>query len=122
MATKNYVKSWKLNAIEFMVINKEFSCFHITTEDRLPNILKYGLKPNSPRNRASNRTPHVMLSLYPIWSLYNNFKKKQGIILIEIRHPQIKREMFVNDPEGLDWEDTIEPIYFRAVVRIEIIK
>lgn len=103
-------------------MNDEFSCFHITTEDRLVSILKYGLKPNSNRNRASNKTPHVMLSLYPYWKLYNNFKKKQKLILIEIRHPQIKCEMFDNDPEGLAFEETIPSKYFRAIVRFEVVK
>jgi len=99
----------------------EFSCFHITTEDRLDSILKYGLKPNSQRNRASHKTPHVMLSLYPDWSLYNNFKKNKKLILIEVRHPQITREMFGDDPEGLAYEGIIYPSYFRAVVNIELI-
>lgn len=63
-----------------------------------------------------------MLSPYPYWRLYNNFKKKQKLILIEIRHPHITREMFFDDPEGLAYEGIIYPSYFRAVVKIELIQ
>ena len=101
---------------------REFSCFHITTEDRLGNILKHGLVPNSNRNRSAKKAPHVMLSLYPAWELFKNWKKKQGLILIEIRHPDIRREMFDNDPEGLAWEKIIKSKYFRNVIRFEVIK
>lgn len=100
----------------------EFSCFHITTEDRLDNILKCGLNPNSPRNRSAKKAPHIMLSLYPYWSLYDNFKKNACLILIEIRDPDIKREMFDGDPEGLAWEKVIQPQYFRAVIQFQVIK
>lgn len=100
----------------------EFSCFHITTEDRLDSILKYGLKPNSIANRSARKAPHIMLSLYPHWFLYRNYKKNKGLILIEIRSPGIKREMFDGDPEGLAWENAIKPESFRAIVRFEVIK
>ncbi len=97
-------------------------CYHITTEDRLGSILKYGLKPNSERNRASRKAPHIMLSLYPCWTLYKNFKKKQKLILIEIRYPQITRDMFDGDPEGLAWEGIIATKYFRAIVQFTVIR
>jgi hypothetical protein len=100
----------------------EFRCYHITTEDRLESILKYGLVPNSPRNRGRFKTPHIMLSLYPVWSLYNNFKKKQRLILIEIKHHDITKELFDNDPEGLAWEYTIEPMYISNIIRFEVIR
>ena len=103
-------------------MNHEFSCFHISTSDRVHRILKHGLVPNSERNRAANKTPHIMLSEYPAWKLYDNFKKNKGLILIEIRHPDIKREMFVNDPEGLAWGKVIDPKFFRSVVKFEVIK
>lgn len=99
----------------------EFSCFHITTEDRLISILKCGLRPNSVANRSARKAPHIMLSLYPAWSLYKNYKKKSHLILIEIRDPAIKQEMFLDDPEGLAWEQTINPEYFRGVARFEVL-
>jgi len=101
---------------------EEFSCFHITTEDRLDTILKCGLKPNATPNRSARKAPHIMLSLYPYWFLYKNYKKHKGLILIEIRDPKIKREMFYGDPEGLAWEYIIKPEWFRAVVKFEVIK
>jgi hypothetical protein len=63
-----------------------------------------------------------MLSLYPLWKLYDNFKKNKGLILIEIRHPQITRSMFDGDPEGIAWDKTIDPKFFRSVVKFEVIK
>jgi len=105
-----------------MNINQEFSCFHITTEDRLESILESGLKPNSPRNRGTRRNHYILLSLYPNWTLYKNFKKNQKQVLIEIRHPEITRDMFLDDPEGLAWDKVIVPKFFRAIVRIEVIK
>lgn len=101
---------------------EEFSCFHITTEDRLESILKYGLKPNSIANRSARKAPHIMLSLYPMWNLYKNYKKSKSLILIEVRDPAIKREMFDGDPEGLAWERTIKPECFKAVVKIEVVR
>ena len=100
---------------------EEFSCFHITTEDRLDDILKHGLKPNSVRNRSARKAPLTMLSLCPYWGLFKNWKKNQNNILIEIRDPAIKREMFDGDPEGLAWVHTINPSCFKAVVRFEVI-
>lgn len=94
---------------------QEFCCYHITTKDRIKDILSYGLVPNSEPNWFSSRTPYIMLSLYPYWSLYDE------PVLIEVKDPAIKREYF-DDPEGLRWPSTINPRYFRAIIEYQIIK
>lgn len=104
-----------------MDYSNDFRCYHVTTEDRLESILKYGLKPNSHRNRSARPAPHIMLSLYPYWNLYNGFKKDAQLVLIEICDPEIKCSMFDDDPEGLAWEKTIKPEYFNTIVRFEVV-
>ena len=94
-------------------MDKEFVCYHITTKDRLPSILKDGLKPNSKPNWFKSETPYIMLSGYPYWWLYKD------AILIEIKDPSIKRKYFT-DPEGLRWGETIEPKYISAVVDFKV--
>lgn len=95
-------------------MKREFCCYHVTTRDRLADILREGLAPNSKPNWFTHRTPYVMLSLYPYWSLHNN------PILIEIKDPAIKQAYF-DDPEGLRWPRTIEPRYFNAIIEFKVI-
>jgi hypothetical protein len=97
-------------------------CYHVTTEDRLQSILLYGLKPNSISNRSARKAPHIMLSLYPMWNLYKNWKKNKANILLEIRHPKITLDMFVDDPEGLAFEDVILPKFILAVIKFEVLR
>lgn len=97
-------------------------CYHITTEDRLNSILKDGLQPNSARNRSAKPAPFIMLSQYPQWHLFKNWKKDKQLILIEINHPAIKPEMFNGDPDGLAWEKLIPPEYFNNMIKFEVIK
>ena len=106
----------------------EFACYHVTTKDRLPNILKEGLTPDAVPSWFKNKTPYVMLSLYPYWSLYENRQAwglsevdKNSICLIEIKDPAIKREYF-DDPEGLRWPYTIAPKYFNAIISFSVMK
>lgn len=106
---------------------QEFCCYHVTTKDRLPDILENGLKPNSVPSWFTSETPYVMLSLYPYWSLYRNRKawgleevSEDKVVLIEIKCPEIKREYF-DDAEGLRWGDIIAPKYFNAVVEFKVI-
>ena len=109
-------------------MKQEFCCYHVTTKDKLPSILKDGLKPNSVPSWFTGKTPYVMLSLYPYWSLYKNRKacgleevEESNVVLIEVKCPEIKRSYF-DDPEGLRWPDTIEPKYFNAVIEFRVIK
>lgn len=95
---------------------QEFCCYHVTTKDRLDNILKNGLVPNSKPNWFKSETPYIMLSLYPYWSLYNG-----ELILIEIKDPAIKRKYF-DDSEGLAWHHIVEPKYFNAIIKFKVIK
>ena len=94
-------------------MSSEFVCYHVTTRDRLKNIMREGLMPNSRPNWFSRKTPYIMLSLYPYWWLYDK------PALIEIKDPAIKREYF-DDPEGLRWDKVILPIYFHAIVVFKI--
>jgi len=107
-------------------MDKEFVCYHITTKDRLPSILKDGLKPNSKPNWFKLKTPYIMLSKYPYWWLYQNreawgLKPVDGnnIILLEIKNPEIKPEYFV-DPEGLRWGKNISLKYINAVIEFKV--
>ncbi len=93
----------------------EFCCYHITTKDRLPNILAEGLKPDSKPNWFTSETPYVMLSPYPYWWLYKD------AVLIEIKDPAIKPEYF-DDPEGLRWPYPIVTEYFNAVIEYNLNK
>ena len=109
-------------------MGQEFCCYHITTKDRLPSILKDGLQPNSVPSWFTSKTPYIMLSLYPYWSLYKNRKAwglkevaEDTVVLIEIKCPRIKRGYF-DDPEGLGWRYTIKPKYFNAIVEFRVIR
>jgi hypothetical protein len=102
-------------------------CYHITTEDRLPSILLKGLVPNSPANRSAKKAPFIMLSRYPAWGLFNNWKKNKPNILIEINLPDTKHNLdifkeFEDDPEGVEWNKRILPEYFTRIVKYEVIK
>lgn len=88
-------------------------CYHITTKDRLSNILSNGLIPNSKPNWFTSETPYIMLSLHPYWWLYKD------AVLIEIEDPAIKRSYF-DDPEGLRWVHRILPKHFRAIVEYRL--
>lgn len=106
-----WVKHLYENGVE---LDDEFVCFHITTKDRVDNILKEGLKPNSKPNWFSSPTPYVMLSKYPYWALYD-----KDMVLLEIKHPNILPEYF-DDPEGLRWGETIPPNYISTVVDFKV--
>lgn len=95
--------------------DSEFCCYHVTTEDRLESILSGGLIPNSEPSWFTSKTPYVMLSLYPYWSLY------EKPVLIEVKDPAIKRKYF-DDPEGLRWPSTISPEYFNAVIKYNVVE
>ncbi len=107
---------------------KEFYCYHITTKDRLPDIMKLGLLPNSVPGWFRDKTPYIMLSLYPYWWLYQNRLawglpevNEADVVLIEIKSPYIKRKYF-DDPEGLRWDKPILPKYFNVVVNFTLDK
>lgn len=102
-------------------------CYHITTEDRLPSILLKGLVPNSPANRSAKKAPFIMLSKYPVWGLFKNWKKTKTKILIEINLPATIKNVeifnqFEDDPEGIEWDENIPPSCFLRVVKFEILK
>lgn len=99
-------------------------CYHITTENRLEAILKEGLKPNSPHNRSAKDAPYVMLSKNPVWKLFNNWKKDEAKILIQLEMPLSSGEiMLLNaDPDGLAYEKNIKPSYFKHIYKLEILK
>lgn len=99
-----------------MNIELEFCCYHVTLKDRLPSILQNGLQPNSKPSWFYNKTPYIMLSLYPYWSLYD-----KDCVLLEIKDPSIKRDYF-DDPEGLRWDKVILPEHINAVVEFNVIK
>jgi len=96
-------------------VDHEFVIYHVTTKDRLPSILKEGLKPNSDPNWFKGKTPYIMLSKYPYWHLY----KEEETVLIEIKHPEILPEFF-DDTEGLRWGEIIEPKYINAVIDFKV--
>jgi hypothetical protein len=107
---------------------QEFCCYHVTTKDRLPSMLKNGILPNSAPSWFTCKTPYIMLSLYPYWSLYKNREawglpdvNEDNVILVEIKHPDIKREYF-DDPEGLRWDKVISPNYFNAIIEFKVIR
>ena len=106
---------------------QEFACYHVTTRQRLPDILKEGLRPNAKPSWFFAETPYVMLSLYPYWWLYQNREawglpavSEDDVVLIEIKDPAIRREYF-DDPEGLRWPEVINPEHFNAVVEFKVI-
>jgi hypothetical protein len=78
-------------------------CYHATTPDRIPSIMKNGLLPNSPPTWFSEPAPYVMLSQEP-WMNLN----QEGTVVLKVSDPAIKAEYF-DDPEGLRWPYKIEP-------------
>ena len=92
----------------------EFTCYHVTTRDRIESILRDGLVPNSKPSWFTSKTPYIMLSLHPYWWLY-----AEDAVLIEIKDPAIKGEYFT-DPEGLRWNKTIKPECFHAVIEYNL--
>ena len=121
------IKGWVLHT-EKVFKEQEFCCYHVTTKERLDNILKNGLMPNSKPSWFTSETPYVMLSLFPYWSLHRN-REAWGLpiigecdsILLEIKCPYIKREYF-DDPEGLRWNKVIPPNYINAIIEFKVIK
>ena len=110
-----------------MKAKQEFCCYHVTTKDRLPNILRRGLIPNAKPSWVSSRTPYIMLSLYPYLSLYQHREawglskvNPDNVVLIEVKSPDIKREYF-DDPEGLRWPYSIPIKCFNAIIEFNVL-
>jgi len=105
----------------------EFCCYHVTTKDRLASILRYGLVPNAKPSWFSSRTPYIMLSLYPCWTLYR-YREEWGrprvdlaaVVLIEVKSRDIKRSYF-DDPEGLRWPYRIPVKCFNAIIEFDVL-
>ena len=95
-------------------IDKEFVCYHVTELKRLPDILRYGLKPNSDPYWFSEKTHYIMLSKYPYWWLVG-----EDALLLEIKDPKITLQYF-DDPEGLRWPYNIKPKYINMAVEFKI--
>jgi len=91
-------------------------CYHVTTKDRLWSILCEGLRPNSKPNWFKSRTPYVMLSLRPYFTIYDESEE----VFLEINDPAIKREYF-DDPEGLRWDKPIKPKYIKIMSIFDIL-
>ena len=95
-------------------LDDEFIRFHITTKDRVADIMKEGLKPNAEPNWFESPTPYVMLSKYPYWGLYD-----RDMVLLEIKHPDILPEYF-DDPEGLRWGEVIPFKYISEIIDFQV--
>jgi len=83
-------------------------CYHTTTLERLPSIIKHGLVPNSPPTWFKVSVPYVMLSKEPWLRLHS---ERMNIVL-EVSDGTIKKDFF-EDTEGLRWNRTIKPKYLR---------
>ena len=83
-------------------------CYHTTTKDRVINICKIGLQPNSKPTWFSRPTPYIMLSKQP-WKDLNG----DNSIVLEIEDPTIECKHFYGLDEGVRWPFIIEPKYIK---------